>query len=133
VAAYNGSAANVGVIDPTSGKLLKVLNTYLNALFISSDSLGNVYVQSQYDATQQIDFNMISPGEYIPPGLTVISSTTDKVVYQAPSQTSGLAPVLVSGDSGTFSGDGTVYVFQNQHLIFRFQTGISIVKMVRQP
>jgi hypothetical protein len=108
---------NLAIIDPRTGSLIRALSIYLNPESISADNSGNVYVQTQFD-TAQLDFGAFENYQALTAGLTVVSSTTDQVVYQSSSTAAGSPSIVVSGNTGYYISGIAVEQFNAATLSF---------------
>jgi hypothetical protein len=117
----NSYPNNLAIIDPHTGSLIRSMSIYLNPESISTDNSGNVFVQTQFD-TARLVFDLNTDYQALTPGLTIISGATDQVAYQSSSNSSGNAPVVVSGNTGYYiSGNyasSTIAQFNSATLSF---------------
>jgi hypothetical protein len=117
VGGFDGfGSGNLQIFDPHSGAFLRGLDIYIGPLSLSTDAAGNVYVETSYD-TASLDALNNSNFKGFSPGITVISSATDRVIYQAASGATGAAPILVSGNAGYYiTGNYNSSTIQQLHV-----------------
>ena len=116
-AGQGNSYPNLAVIDPLTGALIRTLSIYLNPESISADNAGNVYLQTQFD-TAQLNFGSFENYQALTAGLSVVSSTTDQVVYQSSWSGSGSPSIVVSGNTGYYVSGIAIEQFNSATLSF---------------
>jgi hypothetical protein len=116
-AGQGNSYPNLAVIDPHTGSLIRTLSIYLDPESISADNAGNVYLQTQFD-TAQLNFGTFENYQALTAGITVVSSATDQVLYQASFTGSGSPAVVISGNTGYYISGFAIEQFNAATLSF---------------